>query len=108
MSAVTRYRPEISKLSFLDDASPAEKQRFVTYFDLTRKETFTPRLLRVGWNAVRLYLAVKRSRFLTGSGLKTMSFYIIITTRNQYYFYHLEKLSVHRSSYHDNSQKTGE
>ncbi|TIA50107.1 hypothetical protein D6C77_09352 [Aureobasidium pullulans] len=54
MSAVTRYRPETSKLSSLDDASPAEKQRFVTYFDLTRKETFTPRLLRVGWNASKL------------------------------------------------------
>ena len=38
----------ISKLNSLDDASRAEKQLFVTYYDLTRKETFPPRLLRVG------------------------------------------------------------
>lgn len=51
----SRYRSEISKLSSLDDASPVKKQRFVTCYNLARKETFTPRLLRVGWKAAGIY-----------------------------------------------------
>jgi hypothetical protein len=51
----SRYRSEIAALASLDDASPVKKQRFITCYHLARKETFTPRLLRVGWQAAGLY-----------------------------------------------------
>ncbi|KAI4799836.1 hypothetical protein E4T44_11547 [Aureobasidium sp. EXF-8845] len=50
-----RYRSEIAALASLDDASPVKKQRFVTCYHLARKETITPCLLRVGWQAAILY-----------------------------------------------------
>jgi hypothetical protein len=51
----SRYRAEIAALASLDDASPVKKQRFITCYNSARKETFTPRLLRVGWQAAGLY-----------------------------------------------------
>lgn len=51
----SRYRSAISKLSSLDDASRVKKQRFVTCYKLACKETFIPRLLRVGWKAAGIY-----------------------------------------------------
>ena len=51
----SRYRAQIAALASLDDASPVKKQRFVTCYNIARKETFTPRLLRIGWQAAGLY-----------------------------------------------------
>ncbi|KAH0174500.1 hypothetical protein KCU67_g732, partial [Aureobasidium melanogenum] len=51
----SRYRSQIAALSSLDDASPIKKQRFVTCYNLARKETFTPRLLKTGWQAAGIY-----------------------------------------------------
>ena len=51
----SRYRTEIAKLASLDDASLVKKQRFITCYNLARKETFTPRQLRVGWKAAGIY-----------------------------------------------------
>jgi hypothetical protein len=51
----SRYRSEIAKLASLNDALPVKKQRFATCYNLARKETFTPRLLRVGWKAAGIY-----------------------------------------------------
>jgi hypothetical protein len=44
----SRYRSKIAALASLDNALPVKKQRFITYYHLARKETFTPRLLRIG------------------------------------------------------------
>ncbi|KAI4745532.1 hypothetical protein E4T50_04115 [Aureobasidium sp. EXF-12298] len=43
----SRYRAQIAALASLDDASPVKKQRFVTCYNIARKETFTPRLLHL-------------------------------------------------------------
>jgi hypothetical protein len=51
----SRYRSKIAALASLDDASPIKKQRFITCYNSARKETFTPRLLRTGWQAAGLY-----------------------------------------------------
>jgi hypothetical protein len=51
----SRYRSEIAASASLDDASPDKKQYFVTCYHLARKKTFTPRLLRVGWETAGLY-----------------------------------------------------
>ncbi|TIA33351.1 hypothetical protein D6C78_07615 [Aureobasidium pullulans] len=51
----SRYRSQTVALASLDDALPIKKQRFVTCYNLALKKTFTPRLLRTGWQAAGLY-----------------------------------------------------
>jgi hypothetical protein len=45
------YRSKNAALASLDDISPDEQQRLITCYHSARKETFTPRILRVGWQA---------------------------------------------------------
>jgi hypothetical protein len=51
----SRYRSEIAALASLDDASPVKKQRFITCYNSARKETLTPCLLRIRWQAAGIY-----------------------------------------------------
>jgi hypothetical protein len=51
----SRYRSKIAALASLDDASVIKKQRFISCYQSARIETFTPRLLRTGWQAAGLY-----------------------------------------------------
>jgi hypothetical protein len=45
------YRSKNAALASLDDTSPDKQQCLVTYYHSARKETSTPRILRVGWQA---------------------------------------------------------
>ena len=51
----TRYRQIISDLSYLDDAAPIKKQRFLQTYKLARIEAFTNRVLRGSWKAAGLF-----------------------------------------------------
>ena len=50
-----RYRSEIAKLSYLDDAAPVKKVRFVKCYDRARSEIFVPRTLKSGLVAAGLF-----------------------------------------------------
>jgi hypothetical protein len=50
----SRYRSQIAALASLDDASPVKEQRFLTCYNLARRETFNPRLLLTGWKSAGL------------------------------------------------------
>ena len=47
----TRYRRNIADLSTLDDSAPVKKQRFVSCYNLARKEALTPKVTKSGWKA---------------------------------------------------------
>lgn len=49
------YRQQIEELSFLEDAAPVKKIRFVRYYNEARKEAFTPQYIKTGWRAAGLY-----------------------------------------------------
>ncbi len=51
----SKYRKQIADLSYLDDAAPVKKRRFVRCYNLAREEGLSPRVIRGGWNAAGLY-----------------------------------------------------
>ena len=49
------YRAEIAALSFLDDAAPVKKVRFIQCYFRARSECLVPRILKSGWVAAGLF-----------------------------------------------------
>jgi hypothetical protein len=50
-----KYRRRIAELSYLDDAAPIKKRRFVQCYNQARQESFTPSVLKSGWKAAGLF-----------------------------------------------------
>jgi hypothetical protein len=47
----TRYRGQIQRLAYLDDAAPVKKARFITYYTQAREEGLSKRNIIAGWRA---------------------------------------------------------
>ena len=43
------YRQQIQELSYLDDAAPVKKERFITAYHAARESAITERVIRAGW-----------------------------------------------------------
>jgi 4-hydroxybenzoate polyprenyltransferase len=54
-SVKSRYRAEIANISFLDDAAPIKKRRFLECYQKIREEAMAPRITQSGWKATGLY-----------------------------------------------------
>jgi hypothetical protein len=68
-SVKSRYRAEIANISFLDDAAPIKKRRFLECYQKIREEAMAPRITQSGWKATGLY-PFDRSKGLNSSQLR--------------------------------------
>jgi hypothetical protein len=53
-SVKLKYRTLIRDLSYLDDAAPIKKRRFIQCYEQTREDVLTPRIIKCGWKAAGL------------------------------------------------------
>jgi len=50
------YRQQIQALSYLNDAAPIKKERFITAYNAAREGAITERVIRAGWAAAGICL----------------------------------------------------
>ena len=50
-SLKTAYRTEVTKLAYIDEAAPIQKQRFLSFYETARTKAFTKSNIRSGWKA---------------------------------------------------------
>lgn len=71
-SLKAHYRHELLEISYLDDAAPIKKQRFIQAYQRIRERAMSPTILKSGWKATGL-VPYDRSKGMNSNQLRIQS-----------------------------------